>query len=238
MSKFYAVRKGNQTGIFVTWDECKQAINGFSGAQFKKFSTKEEAEAFMNGHERFKHTNGHESFKHAKDLDYSQFDIVIHTDGGCRNHGNKKGEHVLTTDPAAWAMTIDDHKNNKHYRATNGSFGKTNNYMEIVAVANALYSANKLSISHEKILVVCDSKYALNASYNNFMAKHAQTNFKMTNGEVWQKINDLKPKFTNLTWAWIHGHTGEEGNDEVDSLLNETMDRLEAERKIRENAQK
>lgn len=229
MDKFYAVRKGNQTGIFGTWDECKQAISGFAGAQFKKFSTKEEAEAFMNGHE---------SFKQAKDLDYSQFDIVIHTDGGCRNHGNNKGEHVLTTDPAAWAMTIDDHKNHKHYRATNGNFGKTNNYMEIAAVANALYCANKLGISHEKILVVCDSKYVLNASDSNFMAKHAQTNFKMANGEVWQKINELEPKFTNLTWAWIHGHTGEDGNEEVDSLLNETMDRLEAERKIRENAQK
>ena len=218
MNKFYAVRKGNQTGIFSTWDECKQAISGFSGAQFKKFSTKEEAEAFMNGHESFKQANGHESFKHAKDLDYSQFDIVIHTDGGCRNHGNNK--------------------NHKHYRATNGNFGKTNNYMEIAAVANALYSVNKLGISREKILVVCDSKYALKASDNNFMAKHAQTNFKMANGEVWQKINELEPKFTNLTWAWIHGHTGEDGNEEVDSLLNETMNRLEAERKIKENAQK
>lgn len=48
----------------------------------------------------------------------------------------------------------------------------------------------------------------------------------------------LKPKFTNLTWAWIHGHTGEDGNDEVDRLLNETMDRLEAERKIKENTHK
>ena len=229
MNKFYAVRKGKQTGIFGTWDECKQAISGFTGAQFKKFTTKEEAEAFMNGQE---------SFKQAKDLDYSQFDIVIHTDGGCRNLGNNKGEHVLTTDPAAWAMTIDDHKNHKHYRATNGRFGKTNNYMEIAAVANALYSVTKLGISREKILVVCDSKYALKASDNTFMAKHAQTNFKMTNGEVWQKINELKPEFTNLTWAWIHGHTGETGNDEVDSLLNETMDRLEAERKIKENAQK
>ena len=76
------------------------------------------------------------------------------------------------------------------------------------------------------------------ASDNNFMAKHAQMGFKMTNGEVWQKINELEPKFTNLTWAWIHGHTGEDGNEEVDSLLNETMNRLEAERKIIENARK
>ena len=229
MNKFYAVRKGNQIGIFGTWDECKKAISGFSGAQFKKFNTKEEAKAFICGRE---------SFKHAQDLDYSQFDIVIHTDGGCRNHSNNRGGHVLATDPAAWAMTIDDHKNNKHYRATDGKFGKTNNYMEIVAVANALYYANKLGINHEKILIVCDSKYVLNASGDEFMTKHVQTDFKMTNGKVWQKINKLKPNFTNLTWAWIHGHIGEDGNEEVDSLLNKTMDRLEAEQKNNKNKPK
>lgn len=45
--KFYAVRKGKTTGIFLTWDECKAQVDGFSGAEYKSFSTKEEAENFL-----------------------------------------------------------------------------------------------------------------------------------------------------------------------------------------------
>ena len=30
--KIYAVRKGHKTGLFYTWDECKKAVHGYSGA--------------------------------------------------------------------------------------------------------------------------------------------------------------------------------------------------------------
>ena len=46
--KIYAVRKGHKTGLFYTWDECKKAVHGYSGAEYKGFLTKEEAEAFLN----------------------------------------------------------------------------------------------------------------------------------------------------------------------------------------------
>lgn len=48
-SKFYVVRKGKQTGIFLTWEECKNQVDGFSGAEYKSFKTKEEAEIYYNG---------------------------------------------------------------------------------------------------------------------------------------------------------------------------------------------
>lgn len=47
--KFYAVRKGVIPGIYTTWGECQQNINGFSGAEYKGFPTHEEAEDFING---------------------------------------------------------------------------------------------------------------------------------------------------------------------------------------------
>ena len=45
--KVYAVRKGKTEGIFETWDECKAAVDGYSGAEYKSFSTKEEALAYL-----------------------------------------------------------------------------------------------------------------------------------------------------------------------------------------------
>lgn len=47
MAKFYAVKKGYQTGIFTTWDECQKQTKGYSGAIFKSFKTKIEAENFL-----------------------------------------------------------------------------------------------------------------------------------------------------------------------------------------------
>ena len=45
--KVYAVKRGNKTGIFENWSECHAAPKGFSGAEFKSFATREEAEAYL-----------------------------------------------------------------------------------------------------------------------------------------------------------------------------------------------
>ncbi|KAJ1910475.1 hypothetical protein IWQ60_010637 [Tieghemiomyces parasiticus] len=44
---FYAVKAGRIPGIYDTWDMCKSMVDGFSGAKYKKFRTKEEAAAFV-----------------------------------------------------------------------------------------------------------------------------------------------------------------------------------------------
>ena len=44
--KYYAVRTGRKTGVFLTWAECQKQVTGFSGAEFKSFPTMEDAQAF------------------------------------------------------------------------------------------------------------------------------------------------------------------------------------------------
>jgi len=47
--KFYVVWKGRETGVFSSWDDCKAQTNGFDGAVFKSFESKELAEeAYKN----------------------------------------------------------------------------------------------------------------------------------------------------------------------------------------------
>ena len=45
--KIYAVRKGKITGIFYSWDECSASVNGYPGAEYKSFTTKEEANSYL-----------------------------------------------------------------------------------------------------------------------------------------------------------------------------------------------
>lgn len=46
--KYYVVWKGRKTGVFSSWDDCKAQTNGFDGAVFKSFETKELAEEAFN----------------------------------------------------------------------------------------------------------------------------------------------------------------------------------------------
>lgn len=45
--KYYAVRKGHRTGIFYNWDDCRNAVSGYPGAEYKGFQTLEEAQQFL-----------------------------------------------------------------------------------------------------------------------------------------------------------------------------------------------
>ena len=44
---FYAVRAGRAPGVYRTWDECSAQVMGFSGGEYKKFATVEEASAYV-----------------------------------------------------------------------------------------------------------------------------------------------------------------------------------------------
>jgi ribonuclease HI len=46
--KYYVVWFGNPTGIFDSWEKCKKAITGITGAQYKSFPTLAEAKAAYN----------------------------------------------------------------------------------------------------------------------------------------------------------------------------------------------
>tara|TARA_B100001146_G_scaffold225228_1_gene248261 strand:- start:3060 stop:3701 length:642 start_codon:yes stop_codon:yes gene_type:complete len=46
--KYYVVWFGNPTGIFDSWEQCKKAIAGVSGAQYKSFESLKEAKIAYN----------------------------------------------------------------------------------------------------------------------------------------------------------------------------------------------
>lgn len=68
--KFYAVRKGRNNGIYNTWNECKEQINGFSGAEYKSFTTIEEAKSYLDGENSIKIQEGKELVKAYVDGSY------------------------------------------------------------------------------------------------------------------------------------------------------------------------
>lgn len=56
--KYYVVWKGAKTGVFTSWNVCKKFIEGFTGAQYKSFSSLDEAEiAFHKNYNEYKGKN-------------------------------------------------------------------------------------------------------------------------------------------------------------------------------------
>lgn len=47
--KFYVVWKGKKPGIYMSWGDCKAMITGYTGVQYKSFSTFAEAKKAFNG---------------------------------------------------------------------------------------------------------------------------------------------------------------------------------------------
>lgn len=67
--KFYVVWTGRKTGVFNTWDECNTQIQGFKGAVFKSFPSKQLAEqAFRSNSREFIGKNEIESTLSVEEL--------------------------------------------------------------------------------------------------------------------------------------------------------------------------
>lgn len=64
--KFYAVKKGRVPGVYTNWDACKAQVMGVSGAIYKGFPTKEEAEKFAGISEVEKYEDSETGMEHVQ----------------------------------------------------------------------------------------------------------------------------------------------------------------------------
>ncbi|KRN93969.1 ribonuclease H family protein [Pediococcus stilesii] len=226
--KFYAIKKGRKPGIYRTWDEAKQQVDGFPGAIYKSFSTESEAEQWQDGRDSIS--------KAVPQSDGKADGLVLYTDGGSRNTGNVAGGHVRKEDLAAWAFMIK--KGSLQLSDSGGEFGATNNRMEIMALINGLKMVIQRFGDQEPILVVSDSKYVLDAINQNWIWGWKRRNWKKANGEIvankelWQEVALLLGRIKHVEFKWTKGHADNTGNVFVDELLNQTMDQMTSTKQV------
>lgn len=96
--KYYAVKKGTNPGIYLTWDECKEQVSGFSGAEYRGFATEEEAKAYLGLEEESSKLKYNEAIAYVdgsynKETKVYGSGIVFLSEGGCKEFsksGNDK----------------------------------------------------------------------------------------------------------------------------------------------------
>lgn len=92
-SKFYAVKSGRRVGIFNSWEVCQKQIAGYSGAVYKSFKTKEDAQQFINSTEAVVSTKKEESDGYKESCK-----IVAYIDGSYSNDLKRYSAGVVLFD--------------------------------------------------------------------------------------------------------------------------------------------
>ncbi len=102
----------------------------------------------------------------------------------------------------------------------------TNNRMELTAAIEAL---NALKRSCEVVLHT-DSKYVMDGIREwmpNWKKRGWKTASKkpVKNMDLWQALDAAQQRH-DVTWKWVKGHSGNDGNEEADRLANLGIDEL------------
>lgn len=142
-------------------------------------------------------------------------ELVIYTDGGCRGNPGV----------GAWAFVLIHCASKTMLERADAVESTTNNQMELRAVIEALRAIKRPS----SLLVFSDSKYVIQCA-SQWIPGWKERGWKKKNGEL--KNVELLQSLDRLLsghrveWRWVAGHSGEPGNERVDQLANEAMDRL------------
>jgi ribonuclease HI len=142
-------------------------------------------------------------------------ELVIYTDGGCRGNPGV----------GAWAFVLIHCASKTTLERADAVESTTNNQMELRAVIEALRAIKRPS----EVLVFSDSKYVIQSA-RDWIPGWKERGWKKKSGELKNvdllKLLDELLSNHKVEWRWVAGHSGEPGNERVDQLANEAMDRL------------
>jgi ribonuclease HI len=147
----------------------------------------------------------------------SYTNIEIYTDGGCSGNPGVGG----------WAFVFS--ADGKFVtEQSGGSIFTTNNKMELTAVINALKAC--IVTDAKSIILNTDSQYVKNGITSwvkNWKKNGWKTAAKkpVKNKELWEELDKVSSQLP-VTYQWVKGHAGIDGNERCDTLVNLEMDKL------------
>lgn len=206
-NKYYVVRQGKKVGIFTTWDECKKNVSGYSGAEYKSFKNKNDAEDYFNNREETiiqKEKNTDEIIVTDKDRAISYVD----------------GSYKKQTKEFSYGAVI--FWNNKEYHFSDKfddpELAKMHNVSgELKGAEKAIEFAIENDI--EEITIYHDyegiSKWATGAWKAN---KEGTKAYKRYCEQAKEKIK--------INFVKVKGHSGDKYNDLADKLAKEALERV------------
>ena len=209
-SSFYAVHTGKTPGVYTSWEECQKQVKGFSGAKFKKFSNRQDAEFFAE-------KGSDKPLVKVCGSEESSDDVIIYTDGACSNNGNKDAK------AGVGIYFGDNHELNVSEPLPRLAGIPTNQLAELYAIYWALYLClEDKCMKNKNIIVYTDSQYSINCLttwFDSWQKKGWKTADKKPVKHI-ELIRQIKHIMEQLNVRLVHvkGHNNNYGNDQADLL--------------------
>lgn len=222
--KYYAVAKGKNPGIYLTWNDCKAQVDNFSGAVYKGFATLQEAESFI---ESVTGVKADVAFEQLKLQDIEQQDVK----------GNERlvvvAEEAVSTQEHLIAY-VDGSYDHSQLRYAYGcvlvlqdeevTLNGSDNHEDYVSMRNV---AGEIMGSQQAILWAIENNYKKITIYYDYEGIE-----KWANG-IW-KANKLgtqrykafvaeKRQEIEIAFQKVAAHTGVKYNEMADQLAKEAL---------------
>ena len=205
--KIYAVRKGKTTGIFYSWDECSASVNGYPGAEYKSFTTKEEANSYLGNSFAVQIEEEKKDQKNTA-LDGTESTLTAYVDGSFDPSIGKYAFGCILLTPDGEIIR----------ESGNGQDP------ESLAIRN---------VAGEMLGAMYAVQWAINHGYPSLtiyydyegIAKWAQGDWKAKNKRTQQYAEFMNGKrsYIHLSFQKVKAHSGDHYNEEVDKLAKSAL---------------
>lgn len=223
MAKCYVVWRGHKTGIFEKWDDCVQAVAGFSGAKYRAFPSLEEAKAaFKPTRPAAKRATSSDAAKSSAKFEVLRrfnFPVQIYPDGACEPN------------PGPCASGVVVMVNGEVAESWLGAYSPagTNNAAELRALEQALRLASEYVARGYPVEVLSDSAYSLKAvavwasgwEANGWTKRDGE----LANVELIKSCYALLGQLgQSVQLTHVEGHAGNKGNELADQIAGLALD--------------
>ena len=137
--------------------------------------------------------------------------MIVHTDGACSGNPG----------PGGWGVILEFNGTRKEL--SGGEANTTNNRMELMGAISALESLKRSC----PVEMHVDSSYVkdgITKWIHGWKKNGWKTSAKkpVKNAELWQRLDQALGTH-KVSWHWVKGHAGHDGNERADELAREGM---------------
>lgn len=226
MGKVYAIRNGRQTGLVYSWDECKASVTGYSGSEYKAFSSELEAKRYLG------------------ELSDSVVCTLDSMSSASVNHNKKVvGGDLISTSPADNTFNLGD---NEAIVFTDGSYSPKERYYSygfvlftkdtqytMSACDNCKDYISSKNVSGEIFGAIQSINLALKLGITSLTVCHDYIGISAWAEGDWGANSDISKKYVeylmnlpedfDLGFSHIKSHSGDTYNNLADKLASQAI---------------
>lgn len=201
----YAVKKGMVTGLFYNWDDCKAAVTGYPGAEYKGFATEAEARDYLGMEDEM---SGQELPTEGHNRELPAGKVVAYVDGSY--------EHSLLTYAYGCVYLLPGGE----IKTESGSGQNP----ETATIRN---------VAGEMIGAMTAVRWAIKNGYQSIEICYDYEGIEKWATGAWKAKMELTQKYAaymrekaqkiGITFMKVAAHTGDTYNEQADSLAKEAL---------------